>query len=169
MSVTHLIKPLVAISIILVAFLLVYPAWTYGALPERIPLHFNLEGEPDGWGSAGSVFVVPGVAIGTYLLMMFLAFGGFLDQQAKDNPTHLPPAVLELTRLTLLWISFLTLALFSYITWQAIDVAMGHASKMPSFPMIIYLIGVLASIPYLLVQTSKAKKAFKQPNANKAQ
>jgi uncharacterized membrane protein len=169
MSPKLLIKPLTAVSIVLVVFLLVYPAWMYGMLPERIPIHFNLEGEPDGWGSAGSVFVVPGVATGTYLLMMFLAFGGFLDQQSKDNPTHLPPAVLEVTRLMLVWVSFLTMALFSYVTWQAIDVAMGHISKMRSFPVAIYVAGVLLPIPYLMIETGKAKTALEKAKGNKPQ
>ena len=169
MSLNNLTKLLAVLSIALVVFLLVYPAWMYGLLPGRIPLHFNLEGEPDGWGSAGSVFVVPGVAIGTYLLMMFLAFGGFLDQQAQDNPTHLPPAVLELTRLVLVWTNLLTLALFSYITWQAIDVAMGHISEIHSFPIAICVIGVLLPIPYLMIETGKAKTTLKKAEGNKAQ
>lgn len=169
MNPKDLIKPLTALSVPMALFLLVYPAWMYGLLPGRIPLHFNLEGEPDGWGSAGSVFVVPGVAIGTYLLMMFLAFGGFLDQQSKDNPTHLPPAVLEVTRLMLVWTNLLTLALFSYITWQSIDVAMGHISKMPSFPVAIYVAGVLLPIPYLMIETGKAKTALEKAKGNKAQ
>src|SRR5690625_5755649 len=35
----------------------------YAALPDQIPVHFNLAGEPDGWGSRSSILVLAGTGL----------------------------------------------------------------------------------------------------------
>ena len=45
----------------------------YPQLPERIPVHWNLEGEPDGWAGGGrGAFVMPAFAAVLWLVMRFL-------------------------------------------------------------------------------------------------
>lgn len=41
----------------------------YARLPARVPLHFDLRGIPDGWGSRASVFLLPAVAAAVYAVM----------------------------------------------------------------------------------------------------
>jgi uncharacterized membrane protein len=54
-----------------------FAAWLYGRLPERVPVHWNLAGEPDRWGSPlESVLVVPVVIT---LLVPLLALLPRLD------------------------------------------------------------------------------------------
>ncbi|MFZ3576879.1 DUF1648 domain-containing protein [Virgibacillus sp. DJP39] len=51
---------------------LIYLIILYPTLPERIPTHFNLAGEADGWGGKKTIFILPLVAsfmfIGLYLI-----------------------------------------------------------------------------------------------------
>lgn len=53
------------------AIAIAYTAARYGAIPERVPVHFGLMGEPDRWAarSFGSVFVLP---------LMTLLMGGMI-------------------------------------------------------------------------------------------
>jgi uncharacterized membrane protein len=45
----------------------------YTAFPERVPIHWNIRGEVDNWGSQGSAaFVLPAVIAGMYLLFLLL-------------------------------------------------------------------------------------------------
>jgi uncharacterized membrane protein len=48
-----------------------YAAWIYPALPATIPVHFNVEGKADGWGSRGSIFAAP-------LILGFVSFFVYL-------------------------------------------------------------------------------------------
>ncbi len=42
-------------------------AWlVYNSLPETIPTHFNIQGQVDGYGGKGSVFILPALAILMY-------------------------------------------------------------------------------------------------------
>lgn len=43
----------------------------YSHLPETIPVHFGLNGQPDRWGSRASLFVAP--AISTFMFLLFWA------------------------------------------------------------------------------------------------
>jgi uncharacterized membrane protein len=36
----------------------------YPSLPERVPMHWNLRGEIDGWGSRASIWIMPGAMVG---------------------------------------------------------------------------------------------------------
>jgi uncharacterized membrane protein len=51
-----------------------YAAWVYPSLPPTIPIHFNIEGKADGWGSRESIFIGPAilgfVSFFVYLLMV---------------------------------------------------------------------------------------------------
>lgn len=51
-----------------------YAAWVYPSLPITIPIHFNMEGKADGWGSRESIFIGPAilgfVSFFVYLLMI---------------------------------------------------------------------------------------------------
>lgn len=43
------------------------------AMPDRVPTHWNIRGEVDGWGSKYiNLFLMPGIALFVYLLMSFL-------------------------------------------------------------------------------------------------
>ena len=42
-------------------------------LPARVPTHFGIDGTPDGWGPSWiNAVLIPGIAIGMYLLMLVL-------------------------------------------------------------------------------------------------
>lgn len=51
-----------------------YAAWVYPSLPPTIPIHFNMEGKADGWGSRESIFIGPAilgfVSFFVYILMI---------------------------------------------------------------------------------------------------
>jgi uncharacterized membrane protein len=48
-------------------------AWSYSSLPERVPIHWNVRGEVDGWGGrAFGSFGMLGLFFGTYLLLLLL-------------------------------------------------------------------------------------------------
>jgi uncharacterized membrane protein len=40
--------------------------------PEKVPMHWNAAGEVDDYGRKASVFMVPGIALAIYLLLLFI-------------------------------------------------------------------------------------------------
>jgi uncharacterized membrane protein len=69
---------------LLVAFAL--GLWLWGQLPEQVPVHWNIRGEPDRWGSpATAVFLIP--AIGFWLAVL-LAVLPKLDPKRDSHALH---------------------------------------------------------------------------------
>lgn len=54
-----------------VAFLWWFTLKNYKALPERIPIHFDLQGQPDGYGPKIFAFLMPLLIIGIFGLFIY--------------------------------------------------------------------------------------------------
>ncbi|MDD4969203.1 MAG: SdpI family protein [Paludibacter sp.] len=58
---------------ILILLPLVYLSTLWNDLPEQIPTHFDLSGNPNGWSDKNElIFLLASLGIGTYLLMLFI-------------------------------------------------------------------------------------------------
>jgi uncharacterized membrane protein len=56
----------------LLAALWTAAAVAYPRLPDRIPTHWNLRGQPDGWGGPAAAFLFPAIATGVAVLLHLL-------------------------------------------------------------------------------------------------
>lgn len=91
-------------------------AWFYPSLPDRIPIHWNLVGEVDGYGEKRwAVFLIPAMMMGFMVLFAFLP---------ALSPKHFE---VDMFRSTYLYILVLLSALFLYMhgvillaTWQEV-------------------------------------------------
>jgi uncharacterized membrane protein len=92
-----------ACGILLVVAAFAAAAGLYPSLPERIPMHLNIRGEVDGWGSRGSAWLMPGVMLG--LLGLFAILPALSPR----------PFDLGKSRTVYLFIMVLTIALMGYI------------------------------------------------------
>jgi uncharacterized membrane protein len=66
---------------------LVYAAGVWHALPDRVTIHWNAHGEPNGWGGKSAVLLGPAISIGVYLLLLFI---GQIDPKRMRRPTPDP-------------------------------------------------------------------------------
>ena len=56
----------------LIALPFAYALYLYPSLPARIPIHFNIKGEVDGWSSRESIFLMPFIMGFTSLFQFFI-------------------------------------------------------------------------------------------------
>ncbi|MDR6458892.1 putative membrane protein [Chryseobacterium vietnamense] len=54
-----------------VAFLWGFTLKNFSTLPERIPVHFDMEGKADGFGGRAYAFLMPVLALGLYALFVY--------------------------------------------------------------------------------------------------
>ncbi len=58
-------------------------AYFWDQIPETIPTHWGIDGQPDGWSQKGwSVFFLPLITIGSYLLLVFVPY---IDPKQKTD------------------------------------------------------------------------------------
>lgn len=69
---------------LIIMFVLLLGVVVYPALPEQIAIHWDVEGQPDGYGSRFfGVFGLPLITLGVYLLLLFTPI---LDPRRQNYP-----------------------------------------------------------------------------------
>mgnify|MGYP000927164016 CR=1 FL=1 len=131
------------LALLLLLFMCFYAAWEFGSLPETIPNHFNGKGEADSLGSKASVFIGPGIAIFTYILMYF---AGKVSPENYNFPVKITAEnkvyQYALGRLMLKVVNLWGMLLMAFITWGTIQTANRYSGAMN--PIILWgLIGGL--------------------------
>jgi len=69
----RLMHVLLALGLLLNLALFAYVGWRYRVLPEVLPLHFDILGQPDRFGTRSEIFKLP--TIGFLLLVLNSLFG----------------------------------------------------------------------------------------------
>ena len=77
----RLAHALLALGVLLNLALFAYIGWHYRALPESLPLHFDIMGQPDRFGVRSEIFKLP--AIGLLLLVLNYLFGLAIQRWEK--------------------------------------------------------------------------------------
>jgi hypothetical protein len=77
----RLVFVLLAMGLLLNLALFAYVGWRYRALPESLPLHFDILGQPDRLGVRSEIFKLP--AIGLLLLVLNSLFGLAIQRWEK--------------------------------------------------------------------------------------
>jgi uncharacterized membrane protein len=68
--------------LIVVAAMFALAAWAWPRVPDRIPIHWNIHGEVDGWGSKlTGLIVIPITTLGLYGMLLLVPFA----DPGKDN------------------------------------------------------------------------------------
>ncbi len=155
----------------LVTLTLVYIYFTfinYSELPQKIPIHFNIQGEPDAWSQKSNLLVLPGIQV----LLVILAFVIYKYPNYANIPSTMALAALpkktkkkvyELIRdLELITFNIVCL-LFIYITYQSIEIAKQNINSINTF--IIWLILIILA-PLIIYYVYKMREAYKISDAS---
>lgn len=161
------------IASMLVVWGLAVAAWPH--LPERIPLHFGIEGRPDRWGTTTwwAWFGLPalgtsiGVAMGFLLPRWMVALARrnsrWLNVPHKRLFMALPVAARERAVLAPVpWLHALVCCwqvLLGYLVFGSARVADGRWSALPTVPLFLLLAVLLACVVGLLMASSRAVRS----------
>jgi uncharacterized membrane protein len=130
-------------------------------LPQRIPTHFNVGGQPDGWGPPSTLWLLPAVGVGLYLLISVVA----LFPASFNYPLRVTAASrsrLEgLTLRMISWIKVELAGLFLFIQWSIIQsVRMGHGTLSVGI-VPVFLVVVFATIAVHAIAVYRAARVVR--------
>lgn len=105
-------------------------------LPERIPVHFDSAGNPNGWGQPHTLLILPLVTLGLYLVITMVAqFPGAFNYPVRvtvENRARLEQLALEM----IAWLKTELVWLFAGMQWFSISAARSGQGVLPwFFPM----------------------------------
>ncbi len=114
------------LSLACIAFMLASGLFYYGSLPEQMPIHFNAGGQADDYGPRAMIFLLPGIAIATSVLVGLIG----RDPNNYNFPVKVTDenreALIGESRLLVSGIMFVTNLLLAYIHWGILQIGLGH-------------------------------------------
>ncbi len=129
------------------------PLVNYDLLPDPIPTHFNIYGEPDGWSSKSLINVLLGPIILSATLILMLPLTWWMakvedpkkiintsKQKLEKMTIETAEEIRRITILHLLIILLLTALLILMITFNQVMVALGQAISLGSGILTIVLL-----------------------------
>ncbi len=127
------------IPVLLLGFAFAYTAMHYAALPEQMPTHFGISGQPDDWSTRGFVSVYLPLVIGllVWLSMILINYFSIIKPEDPGKYINLPkqqkekmgPEQMEAIRTVnargMIVINITVTAMITVIQYGAINAALG--------------------------------------------
>ena len=126
------------INVTLLILLIVYTIMNYLELPETIATHFNAKGEADGYGNRLTIWLLPGIALFIYAMMLIINrvphLHNYMVNITEENAIKNYRLSSRLVRFTNLF----CLILFTLITYEIIESAKGNEFNILGIPFLIF-------------------------------
>tara|TARA_R110002073_G_scaffold292033_2_gene457191 strand:+ start:2322 stop:2882 length:561 start_codon:yes stop_codon:yes gene_type:complete len=136
------------INITLLILIIGYTAINYMDLPETIATHFNTNGEADGFGGKLTIWLLPGIALFIYLMMLVINrvphLHNYMVNITEENALKNYRLSSRLVRFTNLF----CLIIFALISYEIIETSKGNSFSILGIPFLIFtlvvpLIGII--------------------------
>src|SRR5690625_3859635 len=125
----HRVTILNSLILIMIVVSLIYSIMSYSSLPDRIPIHFNLQGEADRWGHPGFIFIIQFISLPTCLIVYVLSrFPHMHNYMGITVTEHNALPLYTLSRLFLTILNFQIVILHSYLTWEMVEQGKGNVT-----------------------------------------
>jgi hypothetical protein len=129
------------------------------ALTGPVPTHFNAAGNPDAWGSASMLWLLPATAAGLYLLMTWAARHpdafNFPVRVTPFNRAHLQEVGLSM----MVWIKAELLVFFASLQWSILRTARPPGHTFTPLPMPLFLVVIFLTVGVHLARIFRAGRA----------
>lgn len=143
-----------------------YPLLFLSRLGEGavFPIHYNILGKVDDWGSKGFLWFLPLIAVVIYVGLSILGRYSWklnylhkVTASNKDSTYKLGSSLLRYLKLFILFI-------FAYINNTSYLIAIEKESKLNGVVMIILLSGFWGALLFFIIKMKKLTKSAKQPS-----
>jgi len=129
-------------------------------LPDRIPTHFDISGQPNAWGSPGFLWFLPAVGTGLYLLMSLVSSLKFRRYNLPVAVTEANlPFLQEQTSTMVAWIKFELLSLFAYLQWSIIQAARSNEFRVSPLLIPVFLVVIFSTVGWNMAAMIRGARA----------
>jgi uncharacterized membrane protein len=127
-------------------------------LPDKIPIHFNLAGNPNGWGSPSALLLLPVLAVVLYL--------GITLTSRFPSAFHYPvpvtlqnrPRLQALSLQMIAWLKVELLCLFTWIQWSILEEVRESRRSLSLALVPLSLVAVFGTIGWHVVAMFRAAR-----------
>jgi uncharacterized membrane protein len=144
-------------AFIFLIILFALPIYFHNKIPEIIPTHYNISGVPDDYGSAGTLWLLPITGLVIYIVITVLeSYPYIYNYPVKITPQNAYRQYTMATRL-MRFLKTVVLIMFSFLTYQTIEVALGNKYGMGKILLPVFLIAVFGILIVYLVKSRNTR------------
>lgn len=144
------------LTLVVIILLIVLPAFYYNQLPDRIPIHFDGAGNPDGYGSKSMIWLLPGIGLVLYVILFQITkyphTFNYLKPITEQNARQQYQIASQLMRV----LNLITSSIFCYITWQTIQVGLGKATGLGNLFLFVSLAVMFGAMGFYIFKSTKS-------------
>ncbi len=151
----RIIEALAAIALVLI---LIITSYYYSELPDTIPQHYDLEGNPDRYGNKTLSLVLPGIGILMYIGLTILnLFPHVFNYPVKITEENAKKQYRLATRL-LRTIKLVIVSMFAFITYASMKTAQGEFAGIGAYFLPTFIVIIFGVIGHYLYNSYLKKK-----------
>lgn len=152
---THNLLDIVSIAALVIVMVKIFTEWS--GLPEIVPVHFNMAGEPDGYGSRFILLSMPAISLFMYITLSIVARFPHTFNFAWPITMENAEKQYRLAVDMLVWLKMELTVLFCFITWIMIQSAMGGSSGLGIWFLPVFIGAILGTTAIYLVAAYRNK------------
>ncbi len=146
-----------SLSIVFLVGIYAYIIVIWSEIPDRVPTHFNIAGEPDSWGGKGSVLILPIIATFLFKTMFILSkFPHIHNYPVEVTPENAEDIYIA-SRKMLVVMNFLLTFFLVIGALEMINVAQGNEG-LGMWYMIGFFVSIFGTMGYYMYRMIKLRK-----------
>jgi uncharacterized membrane protein len=146
------------VGIIAILLLIGLPVYYYSSLPDVIPRHYGLDGQPDAYSGKGFIWTLPVIGVVMYTGLWILnRFPHVFNYPAEITPENALPMYRMAQRLIRI-INTIMACLFAWLTYATILTALGKQQGLGSFFSPALLVLIFGPIGIYLFVAARKKR-----------
>lgn len=150
-------KTLILIATIPIIFILVYLEMIWSDIPKIIPTHFGFSGAPDAFGNKNSLFILVIIAASLHLLLAVLSkFPQYYNYPFSITEKNAEP-LYKIGRQLMLLIDLEISFLFSILTWQNVQAALGTKDGINGGIVFLFIGAIVLTLIVEIFKMNKVK------------
>ena len=146
-----------SIGVIGVILLIGLPIFHYSSLPDIIPRHYGLSGEPDGFSGKGIIWTLPAIGLVMYVGMAILNKFPHIFNYPKEITSENAKRQYKIATKLVRFLNTIIVCVFCYITYATIQTVLGKQSGLGSYFTPIFVVLIFGTIGIYLYKSIKEK------------
>jgi hypothetical protein len=150
--VSKLVKELLPVGVTLLG--IGYLVFNWAALPEVVPIHFGLLGQPDGFAPKPTLVILPFIALFLYVNLTFAERSNRFNMPWKITEQN-REALFSLARNLMFTLKLDLSALIAYLQIAVVETALKHMNGLGPWFAPVFLGSIFFTIGLFFVQGSR--------------
>ena len=127
-------------------FMIVYPLYYYGSMPDQVPTHFGPNGLPDAYGSKENIWALPIIGGATYFILVVInRYPHTFNFPTKITEENAHAQYQIATRL-IRSINTVMAGFFAYIVYGMVETALERKGGLGTYAIGLFLVIIFAMI-----------------------